>query len=59
MGAQQSLQRNDKIEYTKQLINDIAASYIQSGTYTDMINLTNKEKCQQTIILTKDILKKI
>ena len=58
MGAQQSLQRNDKIEYTKQLINDIAASYIQSGTYTDMINVTNTEKCQQTIILTKDILKK-
>lgn len=58
MGAQQSLQRNDKIEYSKQFINDIVASYIQTGTYTDMINLTDKEKCQQTIILTKDILKK-
>ena len=30
MGAQQSLQRNDKIEYSKQFINDIVASYIQT-----------------------------
>ena len=60
MGAQQSAYDDaNKIKKTKLFINDIAVNYFANGTYTDMINLTNPEKCQQTIILTKDILKKI
>ena len=59
MGAQQSAYDDaNKIKKTKLFINDIAVNYFANGTYTDMINLTNPEKCQQTIILTKDILKK-
>lgn len=60
MGAQQSAQNDNitKIEFTKEFINDIAINYIETGTYTDMITLTNTKKCQETIILTKDIIKK-
>ena len=57
MGAFQSLP-DDKIKINKNFINDIAINYIQNGTYTDMINLTDAKKCQETIILTKDIIKK-
>ena len=60
MGAQQSTQMDNitKIESTKHFIDDIAINYIERGTYADMINLTNTQKCQETIILTKDIIKK-
>ena len=58
MGAQQSLQRNDKIEYSKQFINDIASSYIETGTYTDMINLTNSEKMSTNNYFNKRYFKK-
>lgn len=59
MGAQQSMQNDElRIKTNKIFINDIAVNYIENGTYADMINLTNKEKCQQTVILTKDIIRK-
>lgn len=47
-----------KIEKTRIIIDQIATGYILQSDFADMMNLTNNDYCNKTIILTKDIINK-
>ena len=49
---------NKKIEKTRTVIDQIATGYILQSDFADMMNLTNNDYCNKTIILTKDIINK-
>ena len=48
----------EKVEKIKTVINEIATGYILQSDFADMMNLTNNDYCNKTIILTKDIINK-
>ena len=55
MGNQLSQDQNqESLEYT---INYIAARYIRSSNFTDMVNLTKSDYCKDTVILTAKVIK--
>ena len=60
MGIKFSKNTNDKekVEKIKTVINEIATGYILQSDFADMMNLTNNDYCNKTIILTKDIINK-
>tara|TARA_A100001015_G_scaffold237421_1_gene270010 strand:- start:584 stop:2062 length:1479 start_codon:yes stop_codon:yes gene_type:complete len=57
MGAQQSSDGSKKLTLANR-IDHIAASFILTNNFQDIINLSNPEYCNKLVILTSDILQK-